>query len=183
MALLIFKNKSFFSKYSQVRTCGIYFIYSKYSQVRTCGTFYIFIFSPVVLLIILAQVRTCLAFFLPQVRCLKKKVFSQNIHRSGPVAHFIYSSIFSHNSTGPDLSYFWYFWCLKIKVFKNIKIFTGPDLWHILYILAFFHIIPQVRTCRTFDIEKKKFFLKISQVMFKNSKYSQVRTCGTFYIF
>ena len=78
---------------------------------------------------------------------LKIKVFSQDIHRSGPVAHFIYSSFFSRNSTGPDLSHFWY---LKIKYF--LKIFTGPDLWHILCILAFFHVIPQVRTCRTFDI-------------------------------
>ena len=88
---------------------------------------------------------------------LKNKVFYLKIflsHRSGPVAHFIYSSIFSHNSTGPDLSHFWY---LKIKVF--LKIFTGPDLWHILFILAFFYffVIPQVRTCRFWYLKIKVF--------------------------
>ena len=84
-------------------------------------------------------------------------IFSRIFHRSGPVAHFIYSSIFSRNSTGPDLSHFWY---LRIKNFFSK--YSQVRTWIleyikcvallILYILAFFHVIPQVRTCRTFDI-------------------------------
>ena len=69
-------------------------LFSKYSQVWTCGTFSS-IFS-----------HNATGPDLSHFWYLKIKVFSQNIHRSGPVAHFIYSSIFSRNSTMPDLSHF-----------------------------------------------------------------------------
>ena len=51
------------------------------------------------------------------------------------MVHFIYSSNFSHNSTGPDLSHFWY---IEIKFFSQNIHRSGPVV-HFIYSSIFSH--------------------------------------------